>query len=351
MVGGHPVEGRFVAGQAYAAYLKGVVLESEDQIEGALAAYDEAIAHDPDSAELWTRIGVLRCAARRKPDSAETGAPWEAFDRAVKIDPEYDEAWTGRARCHLKRGEVDAAVRAARVAVALDPDGAAPSILLAQALERQSKTDEARRWLDGLIARNPSSVEAHEAVIAFAARTHDEPRRLAAEEALVALRPTRRRETTRDGAQLSAVDAALTSGDFDRARRLGLAARISSGAVALRAAALGKRSFALSQAELVLAADPTDGDARVAAIVAADLARDDAGLARTISALPAGGARLSPLATLLLAELLERRVGPAAKSAWMQGEPVAAGGDALVEAVARRMRGHEPTPFDPPLGR
>src|SRR4051812_19592452 len=55
MVGGHRVEGRFVGDQAYASYLKGVVLETEGRFDAAAAAYEEAILHDPDSAELWTR--------------------------------------------------------------------------------------------------------------------------------------------------------------------------------------------------------------------------------------------------------------------------------------------------------
>jgi tetratricopeptide (TPR) repeat protein len=340
MVGGHRVEGRFVADQAYAAYLKGVVLETEGQVDGALAAYGEAIAHDPDSAELWTRVGVLRCADRHKPVSpVKTGGPWEAFDRASKINPEYEETWTERARCHLKRGEIDDAARTARVAVSLDPDRAEPAILLAQVLERQTRIDEGRRWLDGLVARNPSSIEAHEAVIAFAGRTHDEARRLAAEEMLAALRPGRGSEAQRDHPHLSEVDAALVRGDFERARRLALAARVSSGGLALRAVALGKPSFARSQAELVLAADPTDSDARTAAAVAADLSRDDAALARAMSGVPPGATGLSPLATLLMAELLARRVGPAAESAWMGAAgPVTASGDELVETVARRVR-------------
>jgi tetratricopeptide (TPR) repeat protein len=340
MVGGHRVQGRFVADEAYAAYLKGVVLETQGRIDLAMAAYGEAIEHDPESAELWTRLGVLRCSEATKPGGpVKTAGPWDAFTRASEIDPGYEETWTERARCHLKRGELDGAARAARVAVSLDPDRPEPAILLALVLERQGQTDEARRWLDGLIARDPWSIVAHEAMAAFATRARDDVRRQTSEEALAKLRPPRSEGSAahRDSASLSEVDAALEHGDFDRARRLALAARISSGALALRAAALGSVSFARAQAELVLAADPADGDARVAATVAADLDRDDAALERAVSSIPRVAAPLSPLATLLIAELLARRVGSDAQRAWMQASgPIPKTEDPLVASVAAR---------------
>src|SRR4029079_817348 len=88
MVGGHRIQGRFVGDQAYAAYLKGVVLETQGRLDAAAAAYEEAITHDPDSAELWTRIGALRCSAAQKPGATATApGPWDAFTRAAEIDP------------------------------------------------------------------------------------------------------------------------------------------------------------------------------------------------------------------------------------------------------------------------
>jgi tetratricopeptide (TPR) repeat protein len=338
MVGGHRVQGRFVADEAYAAYLKGVVLETQGRLEAAMAAYGEAIDHDPESAELWTRLGVLRCSEALRSGGKSAG-PWDAFRRASEIDPTYEETWTEKARCHLKRGELGDAASAARVAVSLDPDRADPAILLALVLERQGHEEESRRWLDGLVAREPWSLAAHEAMVAFATRTRDDVRRQASEEALAVLRPPRAdgKAPRRDSASLADIDAAIERGDFDRARRLALGARISSGALALRAAALGSIPFARAQADLVLAADPGDGDARVAATVAADLARDDVALERAVSAMPRVGAPLSPLATLLMAELLARRIGPDAQRAWMDAAgPLAKSDDPLVAAVAAR---------------
>jgi tetratricopeptide (TPR) repeat protein len=345
MVDGHRVEGRYVAGEAYAAYLRGVVLETEGRLDAAMAAFGEAIRHDPDSAELWTRLGALRCAAEVEPTSAASGStPWDAFKRASEIDPAYEETWTERARCHLRRNDLDSAAQAARTAVSLDPNRVETAILLALVLERQGKLEDARRWLDGLLAVHETSIEAHDAMVAFAARTHDDARRQASTDALDALRPPRSdgRAPRPNSVSLSEVDAAIVGGSFDRAKRLAFAARLSSGRLALRAAALGSVSFASAQAELVLAADPTSTDARIAAAVAADLARDDAALARALNGVRTEPTSLSPLGVLLMRELLYRRLGSAAADAWIGASgPAITIDDELARAVERRLLADE----------
>ncbi|MET0592651.1 MAG: hypothetical protein ABW133_08130 [Polyangiaceae bacterium] len=335
-VGGRVVRGRFVTDDAYAAYLRGALLEAQGKREAALGAYLEGAREDPDSPEILTRIGALSCAD----EAGGSGRPSGAFDRAAAIDPAYEEAWTERARCQLKRGRLADAEDAARVAVSLDPNRIEPAVLLAVVLEQQKRNDEAARWLDGLVAREPGSLEAYEAMLGFAERTNDEVRRAAAIRAIALLgargtdRPLERkaRTTVRD------VDAALARGAFDDARRLALAARISSGALALRAAAIGAATFARDQAELVLAADPGDSDARVAAAIAADLSRDDDALAHAMSGASVSRGRVSPLASALMAELLERRVGRDAKKAWLDavGAAPTDESDPLVSDVTKR---------------
>jgi tetratricopeptide (TPR) repeat protein len=333
-VGGRLVRGRFVTDDAYAAYLRGALLEAQGKREAALGAYLEGVKRDPDSPELLTRIGALRCG---DDGVAPAGG---AFDRAATVDPTYEEAWTEQARCHLKRGRLADAEDAARVAVSLDPNRIEPALLLAAILEQQKRNEEAAHWLDGLVAREPQSVEVYEAWLAFAERTNDEARRGAARRALATFgaRAEQRPFEQRVRPGLRDVDDALARGAFDEARRLALAARISSGALALRAAAIGAATFARDQAELVLAADPADGDARIAATVAADLLRDDAALGRAMSDAYAARTPLTPLAGALMAELLDRRIGADAKKAWLDalGAPPRDEGDQLLRDVTTR---------------
>jgi tetratricopeptide (TPR) repeat protein len=329
-----------VTDDAYAAYLRGALLEAQGNREAALLAYTEGARHDPDSPELLTRIGALTCDKQETGTSGSSEKPGAAFERAASIDPGYEEAWTERARCHLKRGQFTDAERAARSAVALDPDRVEPVLLLCVVLEHQGRVDEASRWLHGLVVRDPTSIDAQQAMAAFAERTHDAARRGAAERALIDLGAHEQRHSPMEKAptSLADVDSAIARGAFGEARRLALSARLSSGALALRAVAVGAAFFAKDQAELVLAADPGDGDARIAAVVAADLLRDDDALTHAMAIEVSPSTTLSPLASVLMAELLERRAGPAAKKAWLEalGAPVGEGGDALTRDVAKR---------------
>jgi tetratricopeptide (TPR) repeat protein len=338
MAAGRRIEGRYIAGEAYAAYVNGVVLETRGRLDAARAAYEEALRNDPRSAELWTRLGALRCRQFKSdtssPESSRGGAafhsaadPWDAFARAAEIDASYEELWTERARCRLQLGELPAAAIDAERAVRLDPDRVEPVLVLVMVLERQGRVDEAKRWLAGLLAREPESREAIEAARGFAVRTGNGPLRGA----------SLRTPDSSERPSRVEVDAAILHGEVDAARRLAVAARVSSGALALRAAALGDASFAREEAELVLGADPSDTDARVAAVVAADLARDGAALARAVGDLPESLTPLSPLAALLLGEILNRRIGEdAGRGVRELAGDTAKSNDALVRAVAAR---------------
>ena len=298
IVDGHLVQGRFVQPEAYAAYLSGVIHENRGDLLAAEAAYVEAIRYDPHGAEIWARIGAVRCARGMVTPALD------AFRRADEIDPETEEVWTARARCHLGLGQTDLALAAALRAVALDPDRPDPIVLLARILEHAGRLDEALLWMDGLVLRDPSSAPAQRAMVDLAARTGDDPRRLAAMRALEQIRG--------DGfakATISDVDDALLRGDTERARRLAVAAGVVGGALALRAVALGQSGFAREQAEIAAGADPSDSDARIAAAVAADLAGNDAALSKALSGLEARMTQPSPLGRALLAELVERRCG------------------------------------------
>jgi hypothetical protein len=107
---------------------------------------------------------------------------------------------------------------------------------------------------------------------------------------------------------LPELDQALLGASPEWARSLARRAGLTPGELASRAAALGLRALAAEQGRLVLEADPSSADARIALLVAGTAEEVELALA-----LPPGTPTApSAVGTLLLAELLLRRSGPEA---------------------------------------
>ena len=336
VIDGREVEGRFVSESAYAAYGRAAAAEARGDLGAALAGYAEAAADDSASPEIWTRIGAVACGLGR------AAAADDAFRRAASRDADYEPLWRERARCALAAGRIPEALESAAKAIALDPDRSEAAVLHAVALERAGRVADARRELVALTLRQPRSLDGWRALAELSARAGD---RAGAERAAVRARelgPRLAGDLERSSpalAPLAEVDAALGAGDLGEARRRAKRAHMTPSELAARAAAAGRPALAREQAELVLGADPADATARVALAVAADLAGDDDAVDAAMRGVEAQAATPpSPLARLLFAELLARRVGTDAARAWLGDPPAAAAGDALHGQVAGRVR-------------
>lgn len=305
VVDGEVHEGRFIAPSAYAAYGEGALLEAAGRDQEAEAAYVRAAESDGDSAEIWTRIGALRCRARR------AGAAG-AFARAEALDDSYAPLWLARARCAVTEARQADALRLAERALALDPDAEDTSLVLASIYDRAGRADAAGRLLAGLVARDPRSQAAWRALLDHARARGDAVAARQATSALEHLAPAAPGEATSG----NAVDAALHDGGLAAARRAALASHIAPGELALRAVAEGMPGLAIEQARSVLAADPDDPDARMALLFAGDLAGDQATVARSLEELSRKPVAPGKLAAELMAELLQRRIGTDATRAW-----------------------------------
>ncbi|WP_437604060.1 hypothetical protein WMF28_21015 [Sorangium sp. So ce590] len=340
-VDGQIIEGRQIGPHAYALYAIGAESEARGDLAMALQAYELAEDSDPESADIWTRVGSVRCRLDR-PEAAD-----DAFERARAIDPDYEPAHREQARCDLAAGRLLAALGRVDRAILLDPDRDDGILLRAEILRQLGRTEDARLSLRALLVRRPWSADAWRELRAVALGAGD---RAAAEEAARRLRELASRRAAASGrplpprGPLAELDEALVLGQLRRARRLARDADLPPAEIAVRAAALGRVAEAREQAELVSAADPASASALVALAAAADLGGDLEALTRACDALnaPAGGGAAVPpsrLARLLFAELLLRRVGRDAALAWLGPPPPPAPGarDPLSHAIEQRV--------------
>jgi tetratricopeptide (TPR) repeat protein len=258
MAGGVRYEGRFVNPEAYAAYLQGALHEAQGDYKNALSSYLEAHAEDPDSPEVWARIGAVQCVTA-SPESGPKAAR-VSFQRGVHNDPSYYGNYLERARCAERAHALPAALVDATAAVARRPQDEAANLLVIRVLGALGRNNEARTWLQAFQTYRASS----------AALRRELPA------------PREGSDATARLAAHSAAFAELGAGHAERAR---------------------------SQAQLELAADSSNADAWIAALVACDALRDAQCFETALTSLKAPSLPASETALRFLRELIARRTG------------------------------------------
>jgi tetratricopeptide (TPR) repeat protein len=301
IVDGRLERGRAIDEEAYAASFRAGIFDASGDRERALEELERALVADPDSPELLTRYGEVACGATRSSPPHPASA-LSAFSRALTLEPTYAPAWLGRARCLELLGREPEALAAAELAAAYDPEDVPTTELIARLLFAFGRRAEAWAWLDGLATLAPESPEAQRARLVAASRQHDRQRELVARRALEAL-----------GARLPGdagleLDRAIERGDLAAARKAALGLGLTGSGLALvlarRAPVLG-----LAQGEAVLLADPTESDAWIAALTAADALADRGSFERILSLLDREPLPPSNTGLALLGELLARHTG------------------------------------------
>jgi tetratricopeptide (TPR) repeat protein len=339
VVHGEPLVGRFIDERGYEAYLRGSVAELGGRLSEAEEAYAQAHEADPGGVAQLARLGAVRCAQgpSRQADAEQ------AFQAAIALDRSFGPVHVERGRCALGRGELRDAERDARLGLEADPDDVEASVLLAQVAERSGRAEEAASLLDAMVLWRPEAIEAWRAMAQLAERRGDRARASVARARLDSV--LRRPGASARGPALAAVDEALARGDLAGARVAAAAARLGEAALAVRAAAAGMWQEAREQAMLVLAADPTDGDALAALLASPGPAEGRRAASdpawRRIAGGLRGATRPSALAALVLADALRRQVGDEAAAAFVDAYgPVAPEpGDALHGQLAARLGG------------
>lgn len=276
---GQPTLQRPIYEEAYGRYFAGALFESRGQLKEALEAYGQALAWDPASPEIVSRLVAVRCKLKDP-----TAGP--AFAALALEAPNFEPFWRSKAECHLLRGELDQAERAAHRAIALDPLQPEATRILVSVLRKKGRAEEAERWLAALELREPQHPHS---------RTVDDPE-----------------------AAAEAMDQSILANQLGQAREAALRAQRGPTALALRALELGRWELAERQARLVLGAQPDNSDAWIVALAAADLRRDFGEVERISARL--GGAPFppSPAASRIFAEVMARLVGEEARQVWNQ---------------------------------
>jgi tetratricopeptide (TPR) repeat protein len=313
---GQATAGPYISDQAYAAYARGALLEASGEYQNAATAYEQALADLPESAAIWVRLAAVRC---RLGASAE-----RELAEARQLDPEYAPLWREWAQCRLGRGQTAQARVLAERALALDPDDEQTTLILASVEDRLGNAQRAGELLVAQGLRSPGSGAVWRAALELAERTKDATLTRLARAGLGRAGlpdPTLGARSARSRALLATIDRALLSGELDLARQLAPRARLSAGALAVRAAAAGAARAALDQADFVLDSDPANADAWTAGLVAADLLDDEPSFEKGLARWSPAMGTPSPEAARLYGDLLERRVGAPAARAWSTARP------------------------------
>ncbi len=264
MVGGVRYEGRFIAPEAYAAYTLGIEHETRGEYAKAVNAFVEARAADPESPEIWARIGSCQCFG----SSAEQGpaAGMHAFDNGIELDADYYGNYLERARCEERARDFETALEDAHEAVLRRPQDEPANLLVARLLQTLGRTAEARSWLEAFQSFHETSPAMRRAL----------------EASRVPARPSAPPSDARSPATRSAAFAELRAGKLEAAQKL---------------------------AKNELDADPTNADAWIVTLVACDALRDNVCFDAALDELRLPALTPSDAALALLSQLVARRAG------------------------------------------
>jgi serine/threonine-protein kinase len=149
--------------EAYAGLADALSLQAFYQLEPEPAAWAEAeaaarrsVALDTRSAAAHTALGLTLTYGRWDWDGGLA-----AYDRAIALDPDYAVAWFLSAEIFMARRQTEDALTRARGAVERDPQSAVAVYLLGVTNQAAGRTDEAIRHFRSAAALQPSLFQPH----------------------------------------------------------------------------------------------------------------------------------------------------------------------------------------------
>ena len=139
---------------AIAWFSVGYLLQDED-LEGAVSAYDRAIRLNPGYVEAYNNRGNTKLKLG-KYEAAVTD-----YDEAIRLDPALAKAYSNRGATKRALGQYEAAIADCNEAIRLDPDGAEAYINRAAAKHELGQNEAAIADCNEAIRLDPDSAEAY----------------------------------------------------------------------------------------------------------------------------------------------------------------------------------------------
>jgi cytochrome c-type biogenesis protein CcmH/NrfG len=138
-----------------------LALEAQADAAGADAALAQALTLEPN------HLKALAMRARLELDAGHLQAAAHWAGRCVAAHPAASEGWQLKGQVALFQTDAEAAAKALRQALALDPQDIDTSVLLAQASLMLGRVRYARRLLEQVLARDPGD-DANECLLGWA---------------------------------------------------------------------------------------------------------------------------------------------------------------------------------------
>jgi tetratricopeptide (TPR) repeat protein len=169
--------------RALAHFSRGLAYLEQNDLDGAIADFTDAIRLDPKNATAYDNRGQ---AFSLKGDYDRAIAD---FDQAVNIDPGHSSAFNRRGIAWQAKGEVDRAIADFSRAIAVAPRFAGPYFNRAITRQGQGLLDLALADLAEVIRLEPSLARAHYARAEIFMAKHDPDAAIAELDAMIALDP------------------------------------------------------------------------------------------------------------------------------------------------------------------
>ncbi|MBF0159661.1 MAG: tetratricopeptide repeat protein [Magnetococcales bacterium] len=133
---------------------QGLQSQQQQQWPPALAAYQQALQHGFDAAEIYNNVGVIRQQQQRYSDATD------CFRAAVAQRPDFAEAWNNMGTVLDAQNEFQQSYDCYQQALALKPDYATAWYNFGLLMQRQDRYDEADHHYRQAIALRPDYADA-----------------------------------------------------------------------------------------------------------------------------------------------------------------------------------------------